>query len=249
MWPGGLEEGVLQHSGVLDTAPLVHTLAEQLADRPPQRKFVVGASNSGTGEYTIFDEKVAAEDLAVAFTSSASIPFVFPSQSLYGETFNDGGAIYNVNLVSAIDRCLEEVEDESQIIIDIVICSHHNPIEKEDLAGNTIDNYMRAWEIQSELGSLRDIYEFMRSRPNVQYRYLINPSEDISKNNDGLNFNGTYMWPMVELGQQDAKDHVARGPGNSFKRLEEFFETAVEVNHKPTVHEFTWWQYMTYGGF
>ena len=34
----------------------------------------------------------------------------------------DGGTVWNTNLVSAVDRCLEQVDDESQIIIDIALC-------------------------------------------------------------------------------------------------------------------------------
>ena len=34
----------------------------------------------------------------------------------------DGGVGWGVNLESVIDRCLEIVEDESQIVLDVAIC-------------------------------------------------------------------------------------------------------------------------------
>lgn len=32
----------------------------------------------------------------------------------------DGGSVYNTNLVSAVQRCMEVVEDESQVTVDII---------------------------------------------------------------------------------------------------------------------------------
>ena len=65
-----------------------------------------------------------------AIISSASIPFAFPHQ-LWNESgaedvvCMDGGTMYNENLVSAVTRCREQVEHDSQITIDIIVCSAH----------------------------------------------------------------------------------------------------------------------------
>ena len=45
--------------------------------------------------------------------SSASIPFVFPHRYIDNKVLMDGGTVWNTNLVSAVDRCLELVDDES----------------------------------------------------------------------------------------------------------------------------------------
>ena len=55
--------------------------------------------------------------------SSASIPFVFPNRPWddLDVICTDGGAAYNIDIVSAVQRCMEIVEDESQITIDIIM--------------------------------------------------------------------------------------------------------------------------------
>ena len=35
----------------------------------------------------------------------------------------DGGTVWDVNVISAIEQCLEVVDDVSKIVIDIAICS------------------------------------------------------------------------------------------------------------------------------
>ena len=68
-------------------------------------------------------------DPAKAIISSASIPGVFPHRvwpklGPNGEDVvcMDGGAVGNTNLVSAIERCREQVDDDSEIILDVIRC-------------------------------------------------------------------------------------------------------------------------------
>lgn len=55
----------------------------------------------------------------------------------------DGGTVYNTNLVSAVQRCKEVVgDDESKIILDIVVCTANSLDEWTDKK-NTLGNYLR----------------------------------------------------------------------------------------------------------
>ena len=73
-----------------------------------------------TGEYLTFDEKTPLEDFADVILASASIPMVFPSVPYKDHLLMDGGTVWNTNLVSAVDKCKELVDDDSKIILDIV---------------------------------------------------------------------------------------------------------------------------------
>lgn len=84
---------------------------------------VVSAVDIETGSYTTFDEKTPFSEIASAVVASASIPFVFPNKQIKSQTLMDGGTVWNTNLVSAVDKCLELVDDESQIVLDIILCS------------------------------------------------------------------------------------------------------------------------------
>jgi predicted acylesterase/phospholipase RssA len=63
----------------------------------------------------------------LAVASSASIPALFSPTKLFGMNLVDGGAWANLDLSSAINRCKEVVDDESDIIVDVILCQT-NPI-------------------------------------------------------------------------------------------------------------------------
>ena len=45
--------------------------------------------------------------------ASTSMPFVFPHRVIDGKVLIDGGSTWNSNLVAAINRCMEIVDDHS----------------------------------------------------------------------------------------------------------------------------------------
>jgi hypothetical protein len=72
----------------------------------------------------------------------------------------DGGTVYNTNLVSAINRCKEIVgEDESKIILDIVVCSS-NTLPKYEDKKNALNNYLRFKDAKTYNDDMADILEF-----------------------------------------------------------------------------------------
>jgi predicted acylesterase/phospholipase RssA len=76
-----------------------------------------------TGGYEVFDESTPYEELPRATISSASIPMVFPYSNYKGYTLIDGGVTnWNTNIVTAVAKCLEIVDDKSKIVVDLAIC-------------------------------------------------------------------------------------------------------------------------------
>jgi len=125
-----------------------------------QRHLLVAADDSETGDYLVFDsDKVPISEMPRRVVSSASIPLVFPNQQFEGRVLMDGGTVYNTNLVSAVDKCLELVDSPSKIIMDIVICGHAE-IDNIEAPGNTITNYLRYRTIKKYDHSLDDVLEF-----------------------------------------------------------------------------------------
>jgi predicted acylesterase/phospholipase RssA len=91
-----------------------------------ERKLVVSAVDVNTGSYTTFTEEVGLEDLGTVIRASASIPFVFEPTAYRGGLYMDGGTTWNINLKDAVDRCLEVVDDESHVVLDIVMTEFIN---------------------------------------------------------------------------------------------------------------------------
>ncbi len=50
---------------------------------------------------------------------------MFPPQTFFkGKVHVDGGPAYGVDVVSAVSRCREIVDDDSKIVLDVILC--HN---------------------------------------------------------------------------------------------------------------------------
>ena len=72
------------------------------------REFAISSANVDTGNYEVFTkERVALSDMPVIAMASGSIPTVFPNQHYRGMNLMDGGTIWDVNIDSAVNTCLE----------------------------------------------------------------------------------------------------------------------------------------------
>jgi len=147
------------------------------------------------------------------------MPAVFPPRNYKGDVLMDGGTVWNTNLISAVQKCLEVVDSKAKIVIDIAICSHAElaPMEK---AGNTIDNFFRYRDIKKQFKVLDDILEFKKSEPEVTFRYFFVPSKELLESPiDMLFFDTEHVLPMIETGKSDAVTVLAMGEGKSFERF------------------------------
>ena len=77
--------------------------------------------DANTGNYVLFDEKTDKAYLPTAAVASSSVPFIFPSKKYKNMTLVDGGIIWNLNIDSAVEKCRQIVDDDSQIVIDVII--------------------------------------------------------------------------------------------------------------------------------
>ena len=70
----------------------------------------------------------------------------------------DGGTQWNVNIEAAIEQCMEIVDDEADIIVDVAICFHpQTPTEAK--AGNTIENWLESFSIHRYYGGLNEVVD------------------------------------------------------------------------------------------
>ena len=53
----------------------------------------------------------------------------------------DGGVIWSVNVPSAISRCHELVENDSDIVIDVIDCTYQKALEHKK-TNNALENYL-----------------------------------------------------------------------------------------------------------
>ena len=80
-------------------------------------KIVTSAVDIETGATIINDYDYLEEDeYTLGILSSASVPVVFPYTLLRGRKLVDSlTSGWNVNMISAIDKCMQIIDDESKI--------------------------------------------------------------------------------------------------------------------------------------
>jgi hypothetical protein len=97
------------------------------------------------------------------------VPFVFPYTEFKGRKLMDSLSIgWNVNMIGAIEKCLDQVDDHSKIILDVMVM-YPNKIEIRMPDGdyNTIHNYFRQRDFEEYYSLLSDIEEFIRAYPDI----------------------------------------------------------------------------------
>ena len=82
--------------------------------------------DANTGNFESFTEvETSVVDIPYSVVASASIPVIFPPQKYFsGKVHIDGGTAYGVDVVSAVARCREIVDDDSKIILDVIVCGN-----------------------------------------------------------------------------------------------------------------------------
>lgn len=83
----------------------------------------------------------------------------------------DGGTIWDVNVISAVEQCLQIVDDVSKIVIDVAICGPG--VEDEfDPGRNSATNWLHNWQLHRSYHGMNSIQWQQRSYPEADYRYL-----------------------------------------------------------------------------
>lgn len=108
----------------------------------------------------MFNETLPRSEHARAFVASALIPGVFEPDHWDGKVLMDGGTVWNTNLVSAVQRCRETVDDDSEITVDIVVCGFPTLDQNWEFSSQAMSNWLRFRDIQSYHDDIADISEF-----------------------------------------------------------------------------------------
>ena len=216
-WPGGILEGLFKQGGIFDLSPGVEWVTGQLGNRTVNRKASFAATDSQSADYVIYDYNATGTQpddiIEVAFASS-SIPAAFPPTNKDGYTLVDGGVIWNLDVPSAVRRCKEIVDDEKDIIVDFIVVGNPVPDLVEDFSRyHTMEHFMRAQEINSFFNTMNDFNSSKILYPDVDFRYIVYPSEDVSTSLFPLDFSQKQIDRCYEIGKKDAKNAVKLGPG------------------------------------
>ena len=179
----------------------------------------MAATNVETGEYTEWtQDDLTIDEIPNAAVASSSIPGFFPPYRWEGRgVFMDGMTAYNINVEGAVKQCRKLVDDDSKIIIDVLMCNAPDEPEAWDRAAHTTwSNFWRYRDLNGYYHGSDSIASSMSAHPTMQWRYVVKQKNG----NSGLkevNLDGDFTWQQQLNGRQDAQDALNGTNGANVK--------------------------------
>jgi hypothetical protein len=216
-WPGGILQGLFFKKGIFDLSPGYEWVNSQIGDKTVKRKVSFATVDANGATYEVWDYNASytqPADIVESAFASSSIPAAFPHVTRGEYELIDGGVIWNLDVASAVRRCKEIVDDDKDIIVDMVLCGNHKIDPAVDLDRfTTFQHLMRGIEVSSFYNGMSDYNSSTILFPDVDFRYLIVPSQDISSGLLPLDFSQKQVDKCFEVGKKDAENAVKLGSG------------------------------------
>lgn len=148
-----------------------------------------------SGEFMDFTKNNfnTADNLNHAVFASFSWPGLFPPAHAFGSRWFDGSAVYDIDLFSAINKCVTSGYKHEDIVVDVIMSSASNlsKIKGENI--KSIGMLLRYFEISSFYGSMDGVLRARYAFPKVNFRYAIAPSQPLPYEYLPLNLNQTQV--------------------------------------------------------
>ena len=111
-----------------------------------------------------------------------------------------------VDVHSAVRRCKELGFEESEITLDAILPTGAN-IDKiyANRSYSGYDIYERYKQITRYMGALDDMLHAINDFPDVNFRHIVFPLEDIPRSTIPIFFDRASIEKMIQLGEQDAR--------------------------------------------
>mmetsp|Transcript_22933 Transcript_22933/g.19890 ORF Transcript_22933/g.19890 Transcript_22933/m.19890 type:complete len:310 (+) Transcript_22933:37-966(+) len=181
-WLGGIVQGLLFEPALYDTSPGVEFMRARIT-KPPQRNVTVGATNCDDATFWTFDfyeDQLGMSDfLNLVFASNAKAA-VFPMQQVNNINLIEGSIMKNLDVASIVAHCRKVTNnDDSKIFVDAVLVTTSEWKELDITGYNTIQMLFVTEAITDYRATMYDIQKAQWEYPNVNFRYLVEPSSPL----------------------------------------------------------------------
>jgi len=155
-WIGGVATGLLAKGGLYDSSPLKKFLTNEFATVSALSRDVnVGLVNILTGKWADFQkEQLVGSTLTdVMYASLSKPPFFAPVESS-SSFFYDGSAIWDIDIPSAVNRCLARVSSPADVVLDVIMTQEKElaPVDTTDF--NSLEMGFRFFRIANYYGTM-----------------------------------------------------------------------------------------------
>lgn len=174
-----------------------------------KRDVFIGLTDVLSGNFKVLESAdVQDKDkLISALQASFSFPGIFPPYEGLGSEFYDGTSIYNLDVFSAVNECLEKTGGKEEDVVVDVIMTTRDYIEKVDASKYTsLSVLYRFMEISEYYGSLDGLLRAKFAYKNVNFRSIVMPSKPLTWNFTPLSLTEDQINEFIAQGRQDAQD-------------------------------------------
>ena len=178
-WVGGWIQGLTVEPGLYNNKPLHGFLTTELADIGPMQRFTdVGLTNVLTGAFVDNTATLDTNLTDVMFASFAYAGFFPPAESM-GNTWFDGAVIWDLDIFSAVNKCLE-THVQAEVVVDVLLTSEKT-LKTVDAANyNSVEMGIRFLEVSRYYGAMDGLLRAQFAYPEVQFRNVIAPSSPLA---------------------------------------------------------------------
>lgn len=237
----GLMYSMFNEPSLLDDSPLVPTLTsiiEPFRSTGILRNFALAAVDANTGDYHIWDNSnVTFDTVPQSAASSGSIPGAFFPQQMDGLVLMDGGTMWNINIDSGVQYCLDQGYTQEQIILDMVICGTE-PTLNEQVYGSAMKNWFDARAIHKSYNQLNALQAELDAYPNIDVRFMFQETSTGCPPYSELDFSDATTWCLQEAGRTDAQTMLGLGQSNVKATFKEYMGSKEARKEFPKFRDF-----------
>lgn len=175
------------------------------------RHFDIGFLDFLKGTYITLDEKGETKGLngiIDTLFSSFSFPGFFPPTSIQGSRLIEGSSIRSLDVQSAINNCVAAGFQDSDIVIDVLMSA---PTDFQRVDASDYRSYMmlyRYLQIAYYYSSMNGLQRAKFTHPNVNYRYVVAPTEALPSAYIPMSLNATDVNTIYEQGVKDGQHAI-----------------------------------------
>ena len=214
-WLGGIAEGLLIKGGLYNDSELMDFLKSDsgLNDiQPNQRWLDIGITDVLKGTYKdMHSEDLTGEDFYNVMYAEFAYAGFFPPVNAMGSEWFDGSTIWDLDIFSAVNKCLETHSDKD-VVVDVIMTSAKTLKTVDASQYKSIHMLWRYLEVSRYYSSMDGLLRAQFAYPNITFRNIIAPTADLPSSLYPLNLKQTDIDSMVTLGESDAKASAAAGP-------------------------------------
>lgn len=138
-----------------------------------------------TGLYKNFYAEDLDAHLNEILFASFSFPGLFPPTDSMGSTWFDGSTIWDLDISSVVNKCLE-THEESDIVLDVILTSKQDLPVVDASNYNSIKMLKRYLEVARYYSNMDGLLRAQFGYKEIEWRYVISPGSELPTSDEPL---------------------------------------------------------------